>query len=30
MDGMIRGHLNGEARFDWHAEGLAFEFIMPA
>jgi hypothetical protein len=29
MDGMIRGQLNGEMRFDWHAEGFACEIVLP-
>jgi two-component sensor histidine kinase len=29
MDGMIRGQAKGELRFDWHADGLACEFILP-
>jgi two-component sensor histidine kinase len=29
MDGMIRRQLNGEMRFDWHAEGLACEIALP-
>jgi two-component sensor histidine kinase len=30
MESMIRVQLNGEARFDWHAEGLACEITLPA
>jgi two-component sensor histidine kinase len=30
MEGMIRGQLNGEMRFDWRAEGLACEISLPA
>jgi PAS domain S-box-containing protein len=30
MERMIRGQLNGEVRFDWHAEGLACEINLPA
>ncbi len=29
MDGIIRGQLKGEMRFDWHAEGLACEIVLP-
>jgi two-component sensor histidine kinase len=29
MDGMIRRQLNGEMRFEWHAEGLACEIALP-
>lgn len=29
MDSMIRGQLSGEMRFDWHAEGLMCEIVMP-
>jgi PAS domain S-box-containing protein len=29
MDGMIRGQMKGEMRFDWRAEGLACEIILP-
>jgi PAS domain S-box-containing protein len=29
MDGMIRGQLNGDMRFDWRAEGLACEIAIP-
>jgi hypothetical protein len=28
MERMIRSQLNGEMRFDWHAEGLACEIIL--
>jgi hypothetical protein len=27
---MIREQLNGEVRFDWRAEGLACEMVIPA
>jgi two-component sensor histidine kinase len=30
MDGMIRGQLKGKICFDWRAEGLACEIVMPA
>jgi PAS domain S-box-containing protein len=30
MESMIREQLNGEVRFDWRAEGLACEMIIPA
>jgi PAS domain S-box-containing protein len=30
MEGMIRGQLNGEMRFDWRAEGLVCEIALPA
>jgi two-component sensor histidine kinase len=30
MEGMVRGQLNGEMRFDWCTEGLACEFVFPA
>jgi two-component sensor histidine kinase len=30
MEGMIRDQLKGEARFAWHAEGLACEITLPA
>jgi PAS domain S-box-containing protein len=30
MEGMIRGQLNGEMRFDWRREGLACEIVLPA
>jgi PAS domain S-box-containing protein len=30
MDGMTRGQLKGEMRFDWRAEGLACEIVLPA
>src|SRR5215475_8438795 len=29
MDGLIRSQLNGHMRFDWRAEGLACEIILP-
>ena len=29
MDGIIRGQLNGEMRFDWYAEGFACEIVLP-
>jgi PAS domain S-box-containing protein len=29
MQGMIRGQLKGEMRFDWRAEGLACEIVLP-
>ena len=29
MHGMIRGQLKGEMRFDWRAEGLACEIVLP-
>jgi two-component system CheB/CheR fusion protein len=29
MEGMIRGQLKGEMRFDWRAEGLACEIVLP-
>jgi PAS domain S-box-containing protein len=29
MDNMIRGQLKGEMRFDWRAEGLACEIVLP-
>jgi PAS domain S-box-containing protein len=29
MEVMIRGQLKGEARFDWRAEGLACEIVLP-
>jgi len=28
MDGMIRGQLKGEMRFDWRAEGLSCEIAL--
>jgi PAS domain S-box-containing protein len=30
MDSMIRGQLKGDMRFDWRAEGLACEIVLPA
>jgi PAS domain S-box-containing protein len=30
MENMIRGHLKGEMRFDWRADGLACEIALPA
>jgi two-component sensor histidine kinase len=30
MENMIRGQLYGDMRFDWHAEGLACEIVLPA
>jgi PAS domain S-box-containing protein len=30
MENMIRGHLKGEIRYDWRAEGLACEIALPA
>jgi PAS domain S-box-containing protein len=30
MHGMIQGQMNGEMRFDWHAEGLICEVAIPA
>lgn len=30
MGQMIRGQLKGEMRFDWRAEGLACEIVLPA
>jgi hypothetical protein len=29
MDNMIRGQLKGEMHFDWRAEGLACEIVLP-
>jgi PAS domain S-box-containing protein len=29
MESMIRGQLKGEIRFDWRAEGLACEIVLP-
>jgi two-component sensor histidine kinase len=29
MDNMIRGQLKGEMRFDWRAEGLACQIVLP-
>jgi PAS domain S-box-containing protein len=29
MEGMIRGQLKGEMRFNWRAEGLACEIVLP-
>ena len=29
MEAMIRGHVGGDVRLDWHAEGLACEIILP-
>jgi two-component sensor histidine kinase len=29
MEGMIRGQLKGEMHFDWHAEGLTCEVVLP-
>jgi PAS domain S-box-containing protein len=29
MDAMIRGHLKGDVRLDWHAKGLACEIVLP-
>ena len=29
MENMIRGQLKGELRFDWRAEGLACEIVLP-
>jgi PAS domain S-box-containing protein len=30
IDSMIRGQLKGDMRFDWRAEGLACEIVLPA
>jgi two-component sensor histidine kinase len=30
METMIRGQMKGELRFDWRAEGLACEIVLPA
>ena len=30
IEGMIRGQLKGEMRFDWRTEGLACEIVLPA
>jgi two-component sensor histidine kinase len=30
MEGMMRGQLKGELRFDWREEGLACEIVVPA
>jgi two-component sensor histidine kinase len=30
IDSLIRGQLNGEARFDWRPEGIACEIVLPA
>jgi two-component sensor histidine kinase len=30
IERMIHGQLKGEMRFDWHAEGLACEIVLPA
>jgi two-component sensor histidine kinase len=30
IERMIRDQLNGDVRFDWHAEGLACEITLPA
>jgi hypothetical protein len=29
MEAMIRGQLNGDVRFDWRAEGLACQIVLP-
>jgi hypothetical protein len=29
MEGMIRGQLKGEMRFDWRAEGAMCEIVLP-
>jgi two-component sensor histidine kinase len=29
MESMIRGQAKGEVRFDWRAEGLACEIVLP-
>jgi hypothetical protein len=29
MEAMIRGHVGGDVRLDWHAEGLACEMTLP-
>jgi two-component sensor histidine kinase len=29
MEAMIRGHVGGDVRLDWRAEGLAFEMVIP-
>jgi two-component sensor histidine kinase len=29
METMIRGHMGGDVRFDWRAEGLACEIVVP-
>jgi two-component sensor histidine kinase len=29
MDSMVRGQLKGEMQFDWRAEGLACEIVLP-
>jgi two-component sensor histidine kinase len=29
IDSMIRGQLKGEMQFDWRAEGLACEIVLP-
>jgi two-component sensor histidine kinase len=29
MDNMTRGRLKGEMRFDWRAEGLACQIVLP-
>jgi PAS domain S-box-containing protein len=29
MEAMIRGHVGGEVRLDWRAEGLACEIVLP-
>jgi two-component sensor histidine kinase len=29
MESMVRGQLKGETRFDWRAEGLACEVVLP-
>jgi hypothetical protein len=29
METMIRGHLKGEMRFDWSADGFACEIVLP-
>jgi PAS domain S-box-containing protein len=29
METMVRGHVNGDVRLDWHPEGLACEIVLP-
>jgi hypothetical protein len=30
IDQVVRNELKGETRFDWRAEGLACEMVLPA
>jgi two-component sensor histidine kinase len=29
MEAIMRGHLGGDVRLDWHAEGLVCEIALP-